>query len=82
MSESQCENLATFRRFWPGSEPDFVCADHAMDSKRIGFALGFVVPVEPIGYLGRPGSLPAEFPTCCCSAGFYQTKTQEREVQE
>ncbi len=72
MSDAKCENLAAFRLFWPGSEPDLVCVDHAMDLKRIASAMGFSVHVEPIGY-SAAGPIPSEFPTCCCSAGFSQT---------
>lgn len=67
----RCQNLANVRRYWPGSEPDLVCVDHAMDSERIAKAMGFTLRLEPVGY--SVGSLPAEFPTCCCSKGFSQT---------
>jgi hypothetical protein len=31
----KCENIATVRRYWPGSDPDLVCVEHAEDSQRI-----------------------------------------------
>lgn len=66
MSGEKCNNRATFRRFWPGSEPDMVCLDHAVDSKAISQAMGFHLHMEPIGY---PDDDEVERPMCCCSKG-------------
>ncbi len=62
-------------RFWPGKEPDIVCADHAMDSQKVAEAMGFPLTLVPISYRAsyRAGEPPPEFPTCCCSKGFSQT---------
>jgi hypothetical protein len=77
MGEEKCQKLATIRRFWPGSEPDLICVDHAEDSERIADAMGFHLHMEPIGYSASAG-VPAAFPTCCCSKGFSQTVSIER----
>lgn len=71
MSENdKCPNIATVRRFWPGEEPDCVCAAHAEDSKRIADAMGFYLPLQPLDH-------DDQTLTCCCSKGFSQTVVLE-----
>ena len=70
----KCENRAAIRRYWPGSNPDLICVDHAEDSKRIADAMGFPLVLEPIGY-SATGGIPDEIPPCCCDAGYSQKIT-------
>ena len=69
--EDRCMELATWRRYWPGKDPDLVCTDHAQDSIKIAEAMRFGLVIEPIGYRSDAAP-PTEFPTCCCSKGHPQ----------
>lgn len=67
----QCSELAVVRRYWPGQEPDLICIEHAMDSKRISEAMGFHLVLEPFGQ--RVGDEIIEpWPTCACYEGHPQ----------
>lgn len=68
--EERCEGLACIRRFWPGREPDLVCASHAADSEKIAEAVGFHLHFEPVVY--SVDHAPGDFPRCVCSKGFSQ----------
>ena len=68
-----CEEFPTIERFWPGQEPDFVCLDHAVDTAKIGEAIGYPIPLRFIDgdrmiEMLRGG----EIPKCGCSKGHVQ----------
>lgn len=68
-----CEEFATIERFWPGQEPDFVCVDHAVDTVKVGEAIGYSIPLRLINgdrmiEMLRDG----EIPKCSCSKGHVQ----------
>ena len=68
-----CEEMATIERFWPGRDPDFVCVDHAVDTAKMGEAVGYPITVRPIVAsemleMVRAGKMPK----CGCSKGHVQ----------
>ena len=63
-SVPQCENRATYVRYWPGSEPDHVCLTHKQDSEKVLAAMGWTARFEPL-----PDDVDYD---CACSAGFSQ----------
>lgn len=47
-TQSNCENSAAFRMFWPGKPPTFVCNPCRERALGIAGAMGFHVHIEPI----------------------------------
>jgi hypothetical protein len=62
-----CNERVTFRRHYPGQEPDEVCNDHGDDTVALARSLGVKIPLEPL----RPEI--AENLRCSCTVGRLQT---------
>ncbi len=65
----RCPNFATYRRHWPYREPDFVCTDHADDTRLIAEACDPVpdAPTLLVPLWGRIERIP-----CACTEGRVQ----------
>jgi hypothetical protein len=74
MTEPKCERPVTHRRFWPGKAPDFVCENHAEDTKDIGASIGWYIHVEPVE--------DARDLVCACTAGRVQQVNVGRMTKE
>ena len=68
----RCPNFSTYRRQWPGHDPDYVCTEHAEDSRLIAEACDPVAGapelLSPI--VGRTKRIP-----CACTEGRVQVIT-------
>jgi hypothetical protein len=64
-----CPNFATYRRRWPGRDPDFVCGDHADDSRLVAEACD---PVAGAPKLLEPLSGTIKRIPCACTEGRVQ----------
>jgi hypothetical protein len=70
MSDSDpCPSPATYRRRWPGREPDYVCTEHADDSRLIAEACD---PVPDAPELLEPLRGAIKRIPCACTEGRVQ----------
>lgn len=63
--EAKCQEPGCIERCWPGRDPDIVCVLHAEDSKKVADAMGFHLPMRPVGGINA----------CACSKGRPQAVT-------
>jgi hypothetical protein len=64
-----CPNFATYQRHWPGHDPDYVCTDHADDSRLISEACE---PVADAPELLTPLRGTIKRIACACTEGRVQ----------
>ena len=43
-----CTETATYRMFWSGSQPSYICTEHAEKGRRIGQIMGYYIHFEPV----------------------------------
>lgn len=65
--DAQCQGEVTHIRFWPGQDPDFVCDDHADDTRAIATALDHPITLIPVVAAGAEGEKE-----CACTKGRMQ----------
>lgn len=70
VEKEMCEELPTFERFWPGREPDFVCVDHAQDTRDIFEVIEKYIRLRPITV--RRLIEIGKSPSCACMKGHPQ----------
>lgn len=71
--KDRCKEPATIERFWPGRDPDFVCVDHAVDTAKMGEAVGCPITLRPMVASEMIEMLQAgNVPKCGCSQGHVQ----------
>ncbi len=67
--KEMCQKTAIIERFWPNREPDFVCVDHAQDTKDIFHALNQRIELR-LFTAGRFND--DNWPKCACTKGHPQ----------